>query len=50
MFSLGLTSGRDLTTLKYTFALVKGELGSKDEDTSYNTVHGGIRVLNESLS
>jgi hypothetical protein len=48
--SLGLSSGWDLTTLKYALMLVKGELDSKDEDTSYNTVHGGIRVLNESLS
>jgi hypothetical protein len=48
--SLGLSSGWDLTTLKYALVLVKGELGSKDEDAPYNTVHGGIRALNKSLS
>ncbi len=30
--SSGLLSGWDLMTLKYALALVKGELGSKDED------------------
>ncbi len=47
--SSGLSSGWDLTTLKYALALVKGELGSKDEDAPYNMVHGGIRALNKSF-
>ena len=48
--SSGLSSGRDLTTLKYALALVKGELGSKDKDPPYNTVHGGIQAIHETLS
>ncbi|KAL3805739.1 hypothetical protein ACHAW5_003819 [Stephanodiscus triporus] len=38
-----------LTALAYALAIVKGELGSKDGVTNYNTVHGGIRAVAEGL-
>jgi hypothetical protein len=48
--SSSVPQGQGLTALEYALALVKGELGSKDGDALYNTVHGGIRVVHKGLT
>jgi hypothetical protein len=35
--------GPRVTNLKHALALVKGELGMRDADATYNTVHGGLQ-------
>ncbi len=37
--------GPQVTNLKHALALVKGELGTRDADATYNTVHGGPQGL-----
>jgi hypothetical protein len=34
-----------VTDLKHALALIKGELGMRDADATYNTVHGGLQGL-----
>jgi hypothetical protein len=34
-----------VTNLKHAFVLVKGELGTRDADATYTTVHGGLQGL-----
>jgi len=44
-----LPQGPRVTALKHALALIKGELGSKPPDATYNTLHGGIQGLWQSM-
>ena len=49
ILSDNLPQGPRVTALKHALALVKGELGSKPQNATYNTLHGGIQGLWQNL-